>query len=156
MANHGFITSKKTFKPEQVLQDLQEINDRRFKGLLTIEKSDWSKLGSWFIGYQAKDWENPEGFNIWIRSPKKLEHRHSRAWAYYLEVVFSGELAKKYNAILSDEGHEDKWKPDTEKYPTFRAWLDVLYGHIKEAHPISYKAMIDLEMLYCPKEFIDC
>lgn len=155
MANHGFITSKRTFKKEQVFKDLQEINERRFKGLLKIEDSDWGKNGSWFISYKDPDWEHPEGFNIWIRSPKKLEHRHSHCWAYYLEVIFSNELAKKYGTILSDEGHDEKWKPAPEKYPTFKVWLDFLYGHAKKKHPNSYKQMIDLEMEFCPKEFWD-
>lgn len=156
MANHGFITSKRNFNKEQVLKDLQEINERRFKGLLTIEDSDWSDRGSWFVGYYYEGYEYPEGFNIWITSPKKLEHRHSRLWAFYLEIVFVNELALKYNGILSDEGHGDKWKPDVGKYPTFMYWLDTLYGHIKESKPDSYKSMVDLEMEYCPEELKDC
>lgn len=156
MANHGFITTKTFLKKEKILEDLQEINNRRFKGLLKIEDSNWSNKGSWFIGFQQEGWLNPEGFNIWIRSPKKLEHRHSRTWAYYLEIVFSTELAAKYDGILSDEGHDEKWKPDVKKYPTFQSWLDSCYCNLKKNHPKSFKQMVDLEMEYCPEELKDC
>lgn len=40
MANHGFITIKKKLVKDTVLQDLQEINKRRFNNLLKIEESD--------------------------------------------------------------------------------------------------------------------
>lgn len=144
MANHGFITSKKNFKKEQVIKDLQEINLRRFDRKLTIS-SDFDT--EWFISHGGY------GFYIWISSPRKLEHRHASGWLYYLELVFAEEMGKKYNAIMSDEGSDEKWKPRPEKYPTFKSWLDILYGHSKIKHPESYKTMIDLEMETCPRGF---
>lgn len=153
MSNHGYLTSKRNFHKDQVLKDLQEINDRRFKGMLNIEDSDCGSKGSWFIGYQDEGWEHPEGFNIWICSPKKLEHRHSRAWSYYLEIAFANELGIKYNAIISDDGVDETWKPDPEKYKTFKSWLEIRFGRLKSAKPDSYKILFDLEMEFCPKGF---
>lgn len=153
MANHGYVRSKRNFKEEEVFKEIQEINQRRFDGKLNIEDSDYSAKGSWFISHIVNN--SVEGFNIWIASPKKLEHRHTRCWATYLEIVFSNELGKKYNGIMSDEGHDDKWQPNPEKYPSFKVWLDILYGHMKDLHPESYKNMIEFEMMYCPKELID-
>lgn len=57
MANHGFITTKKNFTPKQILIDLQEINQRRFKGLLTIEDGAYGgikEVGSFHILIQNK------------------------------------------------------------------------------------------------------
>ncbi len=156
MANHGFISSRKHFVKEQVILDLQEINERRFKGLLKIEDSNWGKNGSWFISYHINGQDYPVGFNIWIASKRKLEHRHSGMWAYYLEIVFSEELGAKYNGILSDEGHNNKWKPDPNKYDSYRSWLDELYSHIKKSNPNAYKKLTQFELKYAPLELRDC
>lgn len=155
MANHGFITSKKNFNKEQVRKDLQEINERRFGGLLTIEDSDWGKNGSWSISYKDDRLDYPLGFNIWLCSPKKLEHRHSRGYAYYLEIVFSEEIGAKYNAIISDEGHSDKWKPNPQKYSKFMDWMDILYGHAKISMPDAYNSIVSMEKKSIPKGFED-
>jgi len=152
MANHGYVKSKRIFKKDEVFKEIQEINQRRFDGKLNIEDSDYGDLGSWFISHAVE--ESTEGFNIWIASPKKLEHRHTRCWATYLEIVFANELGVKYDGIMSDDGVSEKWKPRPEKYPTFLAWLDVLYGHIKESKPDSFKTAIEFEMMYCPEELI--
>lgn len=156
MANHGFISSKKNFKKDQVLKDLQEINDRRFAGFLKIENSKYGTKGSWFISYQGEGWFFPEGFNIWIRSPRMLEHRHQHGWIYYLEIVFSSELATKYNGLLSDECCDDKWKPDVNKYPTYKKWMESQYSGLKKRNPKTWKKLIDSEMDLCPEELRDC
>lgn len=153
MANHGFITSRKNFDKKQVALDLQEINERRFGGKLKIEDSEYGKNGSWFISYIDERIEYPRGFNIWITSPKKLEHRHSYGYAFYVEIVFSEEMGAKYNATMSDEGHGDKWKPLPSKYKKFMDWMNVLYGHAKKSNAKAYKAITDMEIKSIPKGF---
>lgn len=156
MANHGFITSKKNFNAEQIRKDLDEINQRRFKGLLKIENSQWGTKGSWFISYKSDDQEHPHGFNIWITSLRKIEHRHTHGWAYYVEIVFSEELAAKYNGTISDEGISDKWKANPLKYPSYGAWLMVLYGHAKKINPKMFRSVYQMEWKLAPKELRDC
>jgi hypothetical protein len=129
MANHGYITTKKNLTAKRVVEDLQEINQRRFKGLLTVEVGRWKEKGSWVISYIESENSYPLGFNIWMTSKRKLEHRHAGGYAYYIELVFQEELGAKYNATFSDEGHSDKWKADPSKYPTYRSWLEVCYEH---------------------------
>lgn len=156
MSNHGFVSSKRNFKKEQIILDLQEINQRRFKGLLTIVDSKWGDNGSWFISYPEHS--HPNGFNIWIRSAKKLEHRHTHGWSFYLEVAFSEELCYKYNGILSDEGITEKWKPDPSKHLTYTDWLDDKFGYYKNnilLYP-TYLLMFNLEMKSLPAIFKDC
>jgi hypothetical protein len=156
MANHGYITSKKHFKEEQVLEDLKEINKRRFKNLLSIEDSAYGDKGAWFISYQDKGWDYPRGFNIWIRSARKLEHRHSRNWGFYLEMIFSEELGAKYNGTMSDGGFSGTWKPEPEIYVSYRSWLEIRYEHIKDSDSELYNNLISMEMKYAPKKLKDC
>lgn len=156
MANHGFISSHRHFKKEQVALDLQEINERRFKGLLKIEDSEWGEDGSWFVSYQDSGWEYPKGFNIWIKSPRMLEHRHTQNWAYYLELSFANELAVKYNGLLGDESDDEKIKPNPEKYSTFKKYLDSRYCDFYKRNPKSCQQILDIEWEYVPEELKDC
>jgi len=156
MANHGYISSKKHFNKKQVALDLQEINERRFKGLLKIEDGYCGSKGAWFISYQDKDKEYSKGFNIWIASARKLEHRHTHVWIYYTELVFAEEMGAKYDGIMSDEGINDKWKPCPKKYPTYKAWLDILHAYSKKHNPKIYKRLFKVELSYAPKELRDC
>ena len=160
MANHGFIVSKKNFKADQIRKDLEEINRRRFKGLLKIEDSQWGDKGAWFVSYQAEGWEYPTGFNIWITSQRKIEHRHAHGWGFYIELVFVEELGAKYNATFSDEGISNRWKPDPAKYPNYKAWLSIQYEHSKnsknKAVRVMAKQVIASELKMVPKELRDC
>lgn len=116
MANHGFITSRFHFKKDEVEKYLHEINQRKFKGLLKIEDSEWA-TDAWFISYDdTLIYKHPVGFNIWIESKRKLEHRHTHGWGFYLEVVFSSELGFIYDGMISDECCEERWKPTPKKY----------------------------------------
>lgn len=122
MANHGFISSKKNLIKEQVEQDLNDICKNRFNGLLSVIPSKWGENGSWFV--HTKQNPHDRGFNIWIRSKKKLEHRHGDSWVMYLETVFSNELAIKYNGKLSDEGcGSETWAPIQNKYSSYRDYI---------------------------------
>lgn len=156
MANHGFVSSKKHFKKEQVLLDLQEINERRFKGLLKIEDGAYGNKGAWFVSYQDKGWNYPVGFHIWIRSARMLEHRHTRSWGYYIELVFAEEMGAKYNGIMSDEGISEKWKPEPGKYSSYSTWLDILYEHAKTDVPDLYKRVFKSELNLAPEILRDC
>jgi hypothetical protein len=154
MANHGYITSRRHFKAEQIEKDLQEINERRFKGYLTIQPdSGCSEKGSWFVSYNDNLYTT--GFNIWIESQRKLEHRHTSGWGYYVELVFCEELGAKYDATMSDGGISDRWKPCPEKYPTYRAWLDISHEMYMKRDPTGCLEMIGREMEFAPKELRD-
>jgi hypothetical protein len=157
MANHGFITSRFHFKRDEVLKYLEEINQRRFNGLLKIEDSEYAD-DAWFISYDdTLIYKHPVGFNIWIESKRKLEHRHTHGWGFYLEVVFSSELGFIYDGMISDECCEERWKPTPKKYPTYRKWLESRYSHLKKSKDKKmktlYTSLIKDEMSYVPKPF---
>ena len=149
MANHGFISSRKHFKKKDVTLHLHQINQKRFKGLLKIEEDD----DGWSISYNDPTiYKKPVGFGMWIRSPRMLEHRHEFGWAFYLEIVFSHELGTIYNGTLSDECCEEKWKPDPEKYATYKKWLEDRYSHLPK---ILASSLIEDEMRLVPPPFKD-
>jgi hypothetical protein len=156
MVNHGYITTKKKLTAKRVLEDLQEINQRRFSGQLTIEDGVYGEdKGGWFVSYtDPKQTPSfPQGFNIWLTSQRRLEHRHSHGWYFYLELFFQEELGAKYDAVFTDEGHGDKWKPNPSKYSTYEDWLKVYHEHsLKDeiTRPFANQ-MIQVEMKAVPK-----
>lgn len=149
MANHGFISSTRTLDKDQVLLDLQEINNRRFGGKLAITFNG----KEWHIHYPSEKYVYGQGFLLWIRSPKKLEHRHTIMWGYYLEIVFAHELGTKYNGKLSDEGVGGTWKSDVAKYPTYKSWVDEQLSYVQD---LSVREELEkFHMGCCPKDMVD-
>lgn len=152
MANHGFITSKRFWKKEKVYHDLCEINKNRFNNLLSIKDHG---NGFWSINYDDGR-GYPVGFDLWISSTRKLEHRHPHnTWAGYLEIVFVHELAGRYGAILSDESSKDRWQPNPKKYSSYKKYIDIWCGHVKNKNIESYTKLVELYISFCPKELID-
>lgn len=152
MANHGFFSSKKVLVPEEVYKDLQEINGRRFQGLLTIEKSEWAEH-AWFISHPPDSEKGPfNGFNIWIKSKKKMEHRHTHGWSFYLEMVFSNELCHKYGGKISDEGCSGRWNPKPQNYSTFKQYIR---DHYTTPDGKFIEVLYDLDLGTCPKKLLD-
>ncbi len=155
MANHGFLTSKKFFKKDKIIIDLKEINKRRFKNFLTIEETQYGTNGAWFIYCKSKRSEFPIGFNIWIKSARKIEHRHSSGFGFYLEEVFTNELGLKYDSILSDEGISDRWKPNI-LHRSYKEYLeDDLKFYLKE-DPQKGLAFMNKLLSYIPQELENC
>jgi len=155
MSNHGFISSKKILKKENVLEDIQEINQRRFKGLLNIDSSNWGSNGAWFINYlDPKVKSAPSGFNLWIRSIRKLEHSHGIGWIFYLELVFANELATKYGGKLSDDAFSGVWEPDVSKYTTYENYIKMQKSQFGDEIPIKLiNELMEIEMRSMPKVF---
>ena len=161
MANHGYISSKKNINKKLVQADLQEINERRFKGKLSIAEMPADKptaKGNWYISYQWNGDEYYAVFHIWVVSVRKLEHRHTHNWGFYIELVFAEELGAKYGGRCTDEGFSGGWKPEPTKYPSYQAWLDIKYEHAKKYYPdqemVNKIIQMDLEM--APEELRDC
>jgi hypothetical protein len=150
MANHGYISSKKNLKKDEVYKDLQEINQRRFNGLLSIkEDPEWD--GCWYISFKQKTGYE-SGFIIWIESKRKLEHRHGDLWIFYLEIVFAHELGFKYKGMISDECCSEKWKPVPKKYPTYKKYLESRYSNFIKKDPKLGRACLKDELNYMPKK----
>ena len=151
MANHGYITAKNNLSKEQVLLDLQEINQRRFNGLLKIATSINGK--NWLIYFGEEKDKYINGIDFWLSSEKVIEHRHEIYFLYYVEIVFAAELGKKYDAILSDDGLDETWEPNPKKYPTYKSWLEIKYNsnYFTKNSELA-KECIEGELNLAPKE----
>lgn len=150
MANHAYITTHHRLTKDRVFQDLQEINQRRFKGLLEVKDSDWSKKGSWFICHPQTP---TRGFNIWLTSQRKLEYRHGSNWVFYTEVIFSEELGAKYDGRMSDDGCPERWQPRPDKYPSYQAYLEHQY---RDCPQEIRERLMPLDLSYVPQDLRDC
>lgn len=159
MSNHGWISTKANLKIERVAAHLDEINCRRFRDKLTIEEISKAE---WHIKYNETRPSSPlvwEYCSLWICSPRRIEFRHPHnSWIYYVQVVFTEELAQALRGKLSDEGlPPPAWEPHPEKYPSYKSWIDILYANGKNhLSKIQYEDLIGPELNYAPAELRDC
>ena len=113
MANHGFVYLKTRVTVDRLYEEMQKINEDRFKGKIEIEKSgDYCNIKF----YDCYD------IHFWIAHPRKIEHRHGPGGdlRWWIEIVFANDLAVALNGLLGDEGCDGKWKPEKGKYPTLK------------------------------------
>ena len=162
MSNHGYVTSGRIFKSDEVNSAINEINQRRFGNKLTIEHD---KHG-WFVGckifnkgYDIKKKSKVKyemGFDLWIETKRKLEFQHNiDDFVWYVESVFINELAHKYNGMISDDGVDEKWKPDLTKYKSYRQYLacrSASYGKINKPAYFAAKMVERISYSMVPKE----
>lgn len=122
MANHGFITTKRQLTVEKLKAALDEINKRRFRGLLELPKDG----DSGFV-ITVKDLvERP----IWVASRRKIEIRHGGGggdFAWWIDAVVLNDLALAFDGVISDEGVGDKWRGVENKYPRYREFREEMW-----------------------------
>lgn len=123
MANHGFITTKRQLTVEKLKAALDEINKRRFRGLLELPPDG----DSGFV-ITVKDLvERP----IWVASRRKIEIRHSCGggdFAWWIDAVVLNDLALAFDGVISDEGVGDKWRGVENKYPRYLDFKKAMWG----------------------------
>ena len=148
MSNIAYITTRKHVKSYDITSLLSQINDKRFDGKLTIIQED---EGSWLIKYLGK-WDSFDNLYIYQDSPRKLHIKHPHhPWMSYVFVVFNEELGAATNAVLSDEGIDETFKPNPQNYPTYQAWVEILHPNMKEKNPDYFKEHLKFEMSLVPK-----
>ena len=123
MANHGFVTTKKWLTGDRVEEALKDILEERFESKIPYKRTnDYFEIG----------FECPWVFGFWVENCHKLEFRHaSPEWCWWVMCVIQNEFAIRYNGLISDEGVEEKWKGEPNKYPTFRSWIAIRYRNMK-------------------------
>lgn len=122
--NHAFVTIKGSLSAAKIDAALREINARRFKGifLVTRESDVWWEIrhpvdGNWRFS-----------LTVAIDTRRKLHTRKAHGYfGSWMQNVFQEELAQALNGRCSDEGIPDRWDPDPQKYPTFRAYWAALH-----------------------------
>lgn len=119
--NHCFASSQRVLTGDILHEAIVEINQRRFDNIYEIirEGDNWQIHHE--LGYNF-------GFSCWLRTKRKVEFRPEMGdWAHWVTAVFQSEIASKFKGKCSDEGVQDIWAPDMEKFPTFKAWWNLLH-----------------------------
>ena len=113
MANHGFVYLKTRITPKRLKEEMQKINQARFKGKLKLEPAGV---------YCSIKFYDCFDIHFWVAHPRKIEYRHGPGGdlRWWIELVFANDLALALNGLLGDEGCEGKWKPEKDKYPTLK------------------------------------
>lgn len=149
MANHGFVNLPLTITVEELHAALDEINKKRFKGLLRVEYDEPSKTFEVIVGKGKKfeehrliflrddydfskdsKWE-PQG------SATRIEIRHGGGsrFIWWIDCVITNELAIKFNGYITDEGTGDEViKSRPGLWPTFRTYLEEFYNLPRQDH----------------------
>lgn len=121
--NHAFVTVPGSIGIDRLEVFIQEIVARRFKDLLTVEKF---ATRFWKISYSK---ESFLGVTIEVLNRRKMSFRRSIGGDFtgWVQSVLQDELGAKLKGRCSDEGICETWLPDTELYPNFRSFFDVLH-----------------------------
>lgn len=152
MSNNGYITSRRYISSYNIVDMLNEINDRRFGGKLLISEEVFEDGSNYYVNYFLN--EQKHGIYFWQLSARKLAIPHPQMpFSKYLKYVFSEELGVKMDGIMSDECDEsDKWKPDPSKYKKYTAWFAMLHKHIKKVDKKLYDRLLAWDISVTPPE----
>lgn len=118
MANHGFVTTKRTIDSNRITTILNDLSVNKFNNLVTVKYDDnyWQ-----IIPISVK---YGSAISIWKTSRRKLEARHAPGdFMRWVFAVALNEIALEYDGIISDEGISDRWKGEANLYPTFLSYV---------------------------------
>lgn len=123
--NHTIITFRGRISEDKLDTALREINERRFKGLFTVEKmSDvW-----WEIKY-------PDSYDFTLvvekDTQRKVNIRRSLGeFGAWMEFVFQNELGASLKGRCGDQCCEERRDPNPAKALDFRAWWDLVHNFL--------------------------
>lgn len=123
MANYSFSSSKTNLTLETLRQAIEEINTRRFKGLLKVEPCS-PALGEQGFLVSYGEWA---GTSIWLFSKRRVALRGGTiGFACWVRYVFHAELAQKFEGMCSGEAGGGPWKPEPDRY-SLESFLYVPY-----------------------------
>lgn len=122
MANHSFITSRKIFKQKQVIKDVEEILAKHVRKNYTIQYEG----DAIFIDVWHDDKVYYTAVHMWIANKNKLEFRNRFPGEFgtWIHFLIQNELALKYNGHISDEGVNETWRGEPNKYDTYKAYIE--------------------------------
>lgn len=131
MGNLAFISSKKNLSLEEVCDELDEINQRRFGGFFGVFMPDPSQIE---VGYHEGD----EFKRLWgwsLQSNRKLGGKSPRPnyqWVEWVWTMFQAELGAKWGGRLSCEGVDGTWSPheSLDKTKDLATWIENYVSNI--------------------------
>ena len=143
MSNHGYVKNRKP-KPEFTKDSVQKVLEEIIKSKLNDsfkleyfngrgDKSMWGKdvwAISWINGYGTE-----EVIECWLKSNRTFEmhHGHGSHFAWWIDTTILNEIAVAHDAIISDDGCEEKEKGIHNKYPKYVDYIKMMsrYGGVE-------------------------
>lgn len=139
MSNTGHITTKKNLKDAQLLKDVKEIVLRRLGNKIPV-KENYNII----VGFQY-----PWNVELWLENKNRIGFSAPyRKWSWWVRSIIENELAVKYSGWISDEGLEEKWHGEINKYPTFEDYIKECSKGREKYYLQEWK----MEMKDAPKE----
>ena len=151
MANIGYVTSRRTLRPEKIGEILNRLNQTQFKGVLKIEAS---ADDSWAVHCPlgSDDWTQRQ---CWLDTRRKFKISHGGrggAFVWWVDFSISNAVALEYDGMITDDGIPDRMTPSKDYFPTFSAFLREHYSHVK---PDVLRFLVESELSMTPPEFQD-
>lgn len=124
MANHGYVRTKLPMTKTDLITIIDDLNKSHFNGNLTLEVDPDPKNS-----YIDSFWKGVYCRQFWLKNKKKFEIRHGGGsdHSWWVDGVITNAIAIKFDGMISDDGCEGKWKPNPEKYTTYRTYLNYRY-----------------------------
>lgn len=155
MSNIAFITTKKHIKSYNILELLQQINNKRFDGKLNITGNDrswritYTKVKFMYINYTEAEDDSWDGIDFYLHGKRKIGSKHPHTpWWEYVMIIFHEELASMINGTLSDEGVNEHWEPNPQKYSSYKNWLKIKTSWFKNKN--NAKQVINADLAFVP------
>jgi len=162
MGNHGYITIQKDIVVQDLEKMLKEIVEERFQNKIYVDREDGD-----FVSIYIKDKKGEEhyvtgfflgdgqGFNA--TKSNQIEYNHTSGdHFWWIEMVLADHLAYRYNGMMSDTGVGGKWKPDINKYKTYREWAEYWNrGSQKRKPHLLERAHVNSNISYLVKMYGD-
>ncbi len=120
MGMESYASSKFNLTLARLRVDLEEINTRRFKGILTITVGGMEADEGFLIVYP-----DHAVMSVWLASKRRAAMRGGGTpdFGWYVRFVFQEELAKKYSGRCSTDNLAETWPPEPEMYPTWESYF---------------------------------
>jgi hypothetical protein len=144
VANHVVVTTDQDIDDDKLQSLLDEVNQERFGGNVVISKTDFEDGANFTIELNEYPCRN-----IWVNEDKNIEIRHGPGGdvVWWIDIVFTEELACKVDGIVDDHGVEETWKGRKNHYPTFRSFLDAKWSHNKQdPKVVAYFILREMEI----------
>ena len=127
MGNIAYITTRQHVTSIPWGGLLATINEQRFGGLLTIKR-----VGGFYDNWFEVHFGDRYLWDMGPYSTRKWGSKHPNGpeWVYWMWIVFRNEIGARTDGRMGDEGDNDHWDPEPNKYPTARDWFEARIAHM--------------------------
>lgn len=143
MGNIASLYRRRPITATDLLEVLHEVNHRRFGGAFVVEP----EYDGVAVSLNGEGWcywkQNKSGRRWGGKSP------HGPEAIYWTWLIFQNEIAHLLGCRLADEGVEETWEPNPEKFPTIQSWVRKPYCTDEVNNQIEQR-----ELRRCPPQLL--